>query len=90
MKRTFYRTVIEVTVLSEYEPAENYGSVTMLGNAIEQGDWSGESRIARVNRLTPQETAQALIAQGSDPEFFGLTEDGEDLYAEEEEGESED
>jgi hypothetical protein len=38
-----------------------------------EGDWSGQYEVSSVAEISPAEMTSALIAQGSDPEFFGLT-----------------
>ena len=75
-KRQFHKTVIKVTVLSE-EPYDNT-DVDQLVYDIRDGDCSGEVRIVSSKVLTGRQAARALQAQGSDPSFFRLTEDGED------------
>ncbi len=81
--RKFYRTVITVEVLSDL-PLPDGLSLEAISNAIEQGDCSG-----RVITLLDNEPVDGFImanllqAQGSDPEFFGLTPEGEDIEREE-------
>jgi hypothetical protein len=75
-ERQFHKTVIKVTVLSE-EPYDNT-DIHQLAYDISDGDCSGEVRIVSSKILTGRQAVKALQAQGSDPEFFRLTEDGED------------
>jgi hypothetical protein len=75
-KRQFHKTVIKVIVLSE-EPYDNT-DVDQLAHDIRDGDCSGEVRIVSSKVLTGRQAAKALQAQGSDPDFFRLTEDGKD------------
>lgn len=76
-KRKFYKTEIKVTVLSE-DPYD-YESLSQVAFDIEGGDCSGEVKVIKKERLTGKEAAKALQKQGSDPEFFQLTEEGEDI-----------
>lgn len=76
-KRKFYRTTITVTILSE-EPYQ-YDNLLMVHNDITNGDCSGVHDITNSEELTAKQAVKALQKQASDPEFFGLTEDGEDL-----------
>lgn len=77
MSKVFYKTTIVVTVLSE-EPLPNDISLAGVAHSITEGDNSGEWEIANLEPLNGKETAAALIAQGSDPGFFQLTDNGED------------
>lgn len=76
--RKFYRTVITVEVLSE-EPLDPTVSLADVESAITDGDCSGDVKFTASETLTGPQTADALMKQGSDPEFFRLTENGEDV-----------
>ena len=79
--RNFYRTVIILEVLSE-EPVGN-ASMSTIAHNVSEGDWSGFYRTnIQDKELNGKETATSLINQGSDPEFFMLDEDGNDLNEE--------
>jgi hypothetical protein len=72
----FYRTIVTVEILSD----EPIGSPTLdeINYQIMEGDWSGQYEVSSVAEISPAEISpaemtSALIAQGSDPEFFGLT-----------------
>lgn len=65
---TFHKTVISIEVLSEgpYKP-------TLLEDVhhdITDGQCSGVWSITGTSQLTREQMAEALIAQGSDPEFL--------------------
>ena len=75
-KRRFHRTLIQVEVLSE-EPY-NPESLAEVANDIVQGDCSGKWDVKLQTEVTGRTMAKLLQDQGSDPEFFMLTEDGED------------
>ncbi len=80
-KRKFYRTVYQIEVLSE-EKFDNEGgmSLTDIDNAITDGDCSGRVKfIVNNEEKTGKEMAELLKEQGSDPEFFQLDENGNDL-----------
>jgi len=75
--RKFYRTVIEVEVLSE-EPFE-YDTLYQVHCSITEGHCSGTvTPKVKNEEVDGPAMAKLLIAQRSDPEFFGLTDDGED------------
>jgi len=80
-KRQFHKTVIKVTVLSE-EPYDNT-DIDQLAHDITDGDCSGDVEIVSSKVLTGRQAAKALQGQGSDPDFFRLTEDGKDTADEE-------
>jgi hypothetical protein len=75
--RKFHKTIISVEVLSEapFNPS-NLGDVYY---SITQGDCSGRWKIVNTEELDGKSAAIELMKQGSDPEFFGLNDDGEDL-----------
>lgn len=75
--RTFYRTLVLVEILSEepYEP----GSLAGVARDIVEGDCSGETHFCASQPISGAHAALLLLAQGSDPEFFKLDEQGNDL-----------
>ena len=78
-KRKFYRTVIHAELLSE-EPILPM-SLRDVDYQITEGYLSGELLESNPDNeiLDGPTAAKALIAQGSDPEFFELDEDGNDI-----------
>jgi hypothetical protein len=72
----FFRTVIGVEVLSENAPISDNCSLAEVAYLISEGDCSGAVSITSTDELSGPEAAEALVAQGSDPEFFGLSETG--------------
>lgn len=67
---TFYKTVVSIEILSENEVGHT--SLFEIARQIESGDWSGVYHTVSVDLLSDKEMADALIEQGSDPEFFGI------------------
>jgi len=67
-KRTYYKTIIQVEVLSN-DPYD-VGNLEDLHYDITEGDYSGDFKIISQEKLTKEEMAKALEAQGSDPEFM--------------------
>ena len=78
MARRFYKTLILVEVLSEDKPL-NFNNLADVHHAITDGDCSGRYDTIASDEITPEAAAQGLIAQGSDPEFFQIDKDGNDL-----------
>jgi hypothetical protein len=76
MSKKFYKSTITVTVLSE-EPIPPDASLADIAYNFTEGGDSGDWELTKVEELDGKQAAAALIAQGSDPEFFGLTEDEE-------------
>lgn len=72
MNRKFFRTTITVEVISEECPVSELG-LADIAREIAEGGCSGEIKNTRVEQLTPGQAAQALIEQGSDPDFLGLS-----------------
>lgn len=79
-KRTFYRTIIQVEVLSENP--YGFNSLADTAHDILHGDCSGKVGVVRHSVLNGRACARALLHQGSDPGFFRLTEKGEDMDGE--------
>ena len=75
--RRFYRQLIEVEVLSEDAPVK-WDSLEDIAYAITEGGHSGRVTETRSEQVTGPVMAKLLDSQGSAPEFFRLTEDGED------------
>lgn len=73
----YFRTVVEIEILSEDEPW--HGEVSELHRDIVHGDCSGTMKIKSNDEVTPNRMAQLLLAQGSDPGFFQLDADGNEV-----------
>lgn len=69
--RTFHKTVITVTVLSErfYDPKFNLANVEY---DITFGDCSGSWEVTSREEVDAETIAYLLEEQGSDPAFFGI------------------
>jgi hypothetical protein len=83
-KRKFYRTVIQIEVLSE----EPYSSTDLekINLDITEGAQSGEVTIIfDSEEMNGKTCAEKLQAQGSDPDFFSLNIHGHDTEELEEE-----
>lgn len=74
----YYRTVVQVEVLSEtpFEDQFPHENLTYIAREIYDGDCSGRVEVMQSDELNGVAMAKALIAQGSDPGFFGLDKDG--------------
>ena len=79
----YYKTVIQVTVISEGQYTNE--NLEGINDDITDGPCSGAVETVSQVELTAKEAADALMEQGSDPEFFQLDEDGNPLDADEEE-----
>lgn len=76
-KRSFFRTVVLVTVLSEdHEP--EFDDLGELARMIEQGPLVGDMTVVEPRKLSGREMADALYAARSEPGFFGLDDEGND------------
>lgn len=76
--RKFYRTLLTLEILSEYDPVTDM-SLADINYAITEGDYSGVMSVQSFEQLTSKQMADCTIAQGSDPEFFGLDATGNDV-----------
>jgi hypothetical protein len=68
MDRSFKKTVLRVEVLSYGE--WDWETLADVAHSITEGDCSGEVVMDSVEFLSEEDTARALIAQGSDPSFL--------------------
>lgn len=76
-ERKFYRRVIQIEVLAEAcEDIPN--ELADVAEFITTGDGSGWVETVSDEEIDAPTAARLLIAQGSDPSFFRLTQDGED------------
>lgn len=78
-KKKIYKSVLRVEILSE-EPIKDCVELNGVHWQITNGDWSGAMDWESHNaELVGKEGAKALMDQGSDPEFFQMDEDGNDI-----------
>lgn len=71
----FFKTVIQVEVLSEDQPVDDL-DLRQIAYEIMDGDCVGASSLISKKELTGKECADELYELGSEPEFFGLDDDG--------------
>lgn len=79
MMRKFYRSVIEIVVLSEEPLSQDDLTLGEIAYAIQEGDWVGLWEIKATQVLGGKQATAALLAVGSGPEFFRLNQDGSEL-----------
>ena len=82
MAKRFYRTVVQVEILSESyggeEPSFEGVSLTDIDYEIKEGECSGIVKVISTENVAPAEMARLLLDQGSDPSFFKLDNNGHD------------
>ena len=78
MNKQFYKTIYEIEILSEYE-LPGWMSVEQIAYEITSGGCSAAFNHIKTQKLSGKECAKELMNQGSDPEFFGIDENGDDL-----------
>lgn len=77
-KRKFYKTVIKIEVISEGK-VPDFDGLGSLYYFITEGNGSGQYDTVSTKELSSKQAAKELIKQGSDPEFFGLDEKGNNV-----------
>ena len=78
-KKKYYRSVVQIEILSE-EPFEDGQSLEDIDYEITEGNNSGVVSMVKHNQeLSGKEMSKKLKEQGSDPEFFHLDDDGEEV-----------
>ena len=84
-KKTIYRTVIEIEILSE-EPIPEGLDLEEIEGECQDGEYSGKHELKVSNqKLVGIKAANATRAQGSSPDFFMMDEEGNELNSENEE-----
>ena len=81
-KKTIYRTVIKLEILSDEPISDERSSMSLAGivEECETGSFSGSHDFTIVNQKVSGKKAVSLIQnQGSDPEFFGMDDDGNEI-----------
>lgn len=78
MPRQFIKTTFSITVLSD-EPLPDDIDLEGVAHAIGDGPYIGGEFRRETQELTAKEAATALVELGSEPDFFQLDEDGNDL-----------
>lgn len=78
--RKFYGYTITIQVFSDAELSEDYLQDLVDTESLVAGDIIATAEISEPRVMDAVEAAKAALAAQSDPEFFGLTADGEELY----------
>ena len=76
-KKQLHRTIIQVEVLSD--GYFDFSNLAQLSHDSMYGDISSVSEVKETSILQGDEAVAAVVAQGSDPEFFGMDDEGNDL-----------
>jgi len=76
--KVIYKTRIVVEVLSEEPINENYTLKDIYDEYME-GEFSGQITRQVTTKLMGKTAANAIVKQGSDPEFFGLDSNGKEI-----------
>lgn len=74
----YFKTTFVVEVLSR-DPGIQHMDLRQVLDDAELDTYAALLREREVKGLTAVEAAQALIGQGADPSFFGLTDDGDEV-----------
>lgn len=75
----FKRTVIMVEVLSpEDTPVENMG-LKRIADEVLEGDCSGKVVVQSVDIISSVDCARIAKEQGTEPEFFGIDSNGNEI-----------
>ncbi len=85
MAKKIYRTVVRYEILSD-EPTPTHMSLADIDYQTSEGHMSGAFLDAEVfnEELTGTQAAEHIKKQGSDPEFFQMDEEGNDISDEDE------
>lgn len=75
--RKFYKHTITIEIVSENDAVPH--DLADIAYAISDGGDSGTWDVTSTKKLNGKQAAEELMAQGSDPEFFGLDREGNDV-----------
>jgi hypothetical protein len=75
--RKFYKTIVTIEIISD--EIYKFDSLEQVTHDITYGDCSGQVEAVKNEELNGEQAATALLKQGSDPEFFNIDKDGNDL-----------
>lgn len=80
MAKKIYRTIIRYEILTE-EPIVDEVGLDDIAYQCAHGDWSGRWLPAEENgtELTGKDAVEAIKAQGSEPEFFNMDDEGNEF-----------
>lgn len=79
-KKEYFKTKIEVLILSEYRLSGNESLADLHELTMgEGGDCSAKVEFDHSEAISSKEAAKLLQEQGSDPAFFQLDHNGNDL-----------
>ncbi len=79
--KKYYRTVVEVVVLSDtpYEELFPHDNLAFIAREISDGDCVGAVTVTKQETTDGATMAKALYAAGSEPSFFMLDNDGNEV-----------
>jgi hypothetical protein len=80
--RKFYKTTIILDVLSEDYPVDENWDLDRIAEEGKDGMFSIFWSVQKQKELNGKEIVNELIKQGSEPEFFDINEDGDELEEE--------
>lgn len=75
--KNFFRTIVQIEIISD-EPIGD-PSLEEINYQIMEGDWSGQYSVISQEEMSSQQAAIAIAAQGSQPEFFGIDDSGNEI-----------
>lgn len=79
-QKPIYRHVVRVEVLTDYREDLSERTLGQIAEEITDGNWSGVMTVERANvQLKGKAAVDAVKEQGSDPEFFQLDDEGNEL-----------
>jgi hypothetical protein len=77
MAKKFYKTIITVEVL--HEDKVEFNDLQEVASSIASGDCSGQWSVVSCEPITSKQMAEECVKQSSDPEFFGIDDNGQEL-----------
>lgn len=79
-KKTIYKNTVTIDILSDEPLSDDEINLEHIKHQITEGDWSGDLKWGTKNLgIVGQRAASEIMLQGSDPEFFGMDEEGNEI-----------
>lgn len=78
-QRKFYEYTVTIKVLADEELTEEYLAYLCCSDSVLCGDFISTAEISEPRIMDAVEAASAILASGSDPEFFSINCEGEEV-----------
>ena len=75
----FYKTIIQITVISDNGPKVQNLTLTDIAYEMIQGELAGSWEITKHNAISSKQCAKELMKMNCEPDFMGLDDKGNEI-----------